>query len=290
VDEMMDRGIMNITGRPTVQEAWLSLVKTQDVIGIKVYSKPGANSGTRPAVVASAIKGLLKAGIPPNQIIIWDKEYDAMVRAGYYALGRELGVDVAAVSETGYDTEKFYERALIGNLAWGDLEFGRKGDGIGRKSFISRLVSRRITRIISISPMYNHNHIGVTGHLYSLTMGSVDNTIRFETNPTQMAEAIPEIFALDLFADRVALNITDALICQYQGEQSSMLHYSTALCQLRFSRDPVALDVISASEIEAQRKHTAMEWKIPKNELFSNASLLELGISNPKQIRIDYLH
>jgi len=54
--------------------------------------------------------------------------------------------------------------------------------------------------------------------------------------------AVPEIYALPVLSDRVALNIVDALICQYQGEERSLLHYTAALNQLRFSRDPVALE------------------------------------------------
>ena len=48
---IVERGILGITGRKTVREAWGSLVSTQDTVGIKVFSAPGPNSGTRPAVV-----------------------------------------------------------------------------------------------------------------------------------------------------------------------------------------------------------------------------------------------
>ena len=41
----------------TVAGACRSLVSTQDVVGIKVYSAPGPNSGTRAAVVAAADRG-----------------------------------------------------------------------------------------------------------------------------------------------------------------------------------------------------------------------------------------
>ena len=115
--------------------------------------------------------------------------------------------------------QTFYnpDTAIIGNLVWGDLEFGKKGEGVGRKSFVSRLVSRQITKIISIAPLLNENEAGICGHLYSLAMGSVDNTLRFEGDPDRLAVAVPEIYALPVLGDRVALNITDALIGQYEG-------------------------------------------------------------------------
>ncbi len=52
---MVNRAITNLTHCATVPEAWRSLVATQDVVGIKVVSAPGPNSGTRPAVVAAVI-------------------------------------------------------------------------------------------------------------------------------------------------------------------------------------------------------------------------------------------
>src|SRR6266496_2242372 len=58
---MVNRGITNLTEKPTVPLAWLSLLSTQDIVGLKVFSTPGPNSGTRPPVVAAVVEGLLAA-------------------------------------------------------------------------------------------------------------------------------------------------------------------------------------------------------------------------------------
>jgi hypothetical protein len=55
---------------------------------------------------------------------------------------------------------------------------GRKGEGVGRRSFVSKLLTQDITKLINVTPMLNHNSAGVTGHLYSLAFGSVDNVYR----------------------------------------------------------------------------------------------------------------
>ena len=57
------------------------MLSTQDIVGIKVYSSPGADSGTRPAVVAAIIDGLLEAKLPPRNIIVWDKQAEDLRRA-----------------------------------------------------------------------------------------------------------------------------------------------------------------------------------------------------------------
>jgi hypothetical protein len=274
--------------------AWQSLISPKEIVGIKVFSSPGPNAGTRPALVGALIEGLLEARVPPTNIIIWDKHQVDLRRAGFVELGEHYGVQVQGSADCGYDEEVFYspDRPILGQLVWGDVEFGRKGEGIGRRSFVSKLLTKRITKIISVTPLLNHNSAGVSGHLYSLAMGSVDNTIRFENDVSRLSTAVPEIYALPALGDRVVLNITDALICQYQGEQRGLLHYSTALNELRFSKDPVALDLLSLRELE----RTRLASKIPilrdqsltnQLELLANASLLELGVSDSENIQVE---
>lgn len=287
VRSMVERGVLAQTGKATVTEAWRSLVKTNDVVGLKVFSAPGHTSGTRPTVVAAVVEGLLAAGLPSTNIVIWDRQLVDLRIAGYFELAERYGVRIAAAASAGWDEKTYYENSLLGNLVWGDAEFGRKGDGIGRKSFVTKLVARDLTRHISIAPLMNHNLAGVSGHFYSLAFGSVDNTLRFESTARALAEAVPEVFALPALYDRLALCITDALICQYQGENLTRLHYAKSLGQLRFSKDPVALDTLSLAELEAQRQKAGIPSAKFSSELYKNAALLELGINDARQIRVE---
>jgi hypothetical protein len=287
---MVDRGITTLTGKPTVPEAWRSLVSTQDVVGLKVYSVPGPNAGTRPAVVAAVIEGLLAAGLPPQHIVVWDKQTTDLRLAGFFDLAEQYGIRVEGSAQRSWDPRTFYESSLLGNLLWGDLEFGQKGKGIGRRSYVSKLVSQELTKIINITPLLNHNLIAVSGNLYSLAIGSVDNVVRFESDPDRLANAVPEIYALPALSDHVVLNIVDALICQYEGEEHGELHYSATLNELRFSRDPVALDVLSVQDMERQRG-TANPALAKRNmDLYNNAALLELGVSDLKRIQVETVH
>jgi hypothetical protein len=289
VQTMVDLAVTNFTGKTTAAEAWRSLVSSQDVIGIKVFSAAGELSGTRPIVVAAVIHGLLAAGLPATNIIIWDKHADDLRAAGFFKLAAQLGVRAAGAVETGYDPTNFYlpDSAVIGNLLYGDLEFGQKGEGVGRKSFVSLLVSRQIKKIISIAPLLNENEIGACGQLYSLALGGVDNTFRFESDADRLAVAVPEIYALPALGDRVALDITDALIGQYEGSSRGLLQYSFVLDQLWFSRDPVALDTLAIKELEHERRALdAPEFK-PNLELYANAALLQLGVNDTNKIRVE---
>ena len=289
VQVMVERGVTNLTGKPTVAAAWGSLATTQDVVGIKVFSAPGALSGTRPAVVAAVVHRLLDAGVARGHIIIWDR-YEADLRAaGYVKLAAQLGVRTAGAMDFSYDPTNFYnpDTAIIGHLVWGDLEFGKKGEGVGRRSFVSKLVSRHITKIISIAPLLNDNHAGVCGHLYGLAVGSVDNTLRFEGDADRLAVAVPEIYALPALSDRVVLNITDALIGQYEGGEKGLLQYSEVPNQLWFSLDPVALDTLALKELDRVRRKLDAPAIKPNLELYTNAALLQLGVNDPARIPVE---
>jgi hypothetical protein len=115
----------------------------------------------------------------------------------------------------------------------------------------------------------------------------VDNLARFESEASRLATAIPEIYAMTNLSDHVVLSIVDALICQYEGQESGLLHYSTVLNELRFSRDPVALDVLSLKELERQRESAISSSGKTNMDLYSNAALLELGVADPKRIQVE---
>ena len=288
IHALVQRGITNFARVANVADAWRTVAKTNDVIGIKVFSAPGP-VGTRVAVVEGVIEGLLAAKVPTNNIVVWDFRLLDLRRAGFGELTTRYGVRIAGALDEGWDESAFYESSLLGQLVAGDLEFQKKGDAIARKSFVTKLLAKRITKIINVSPMLNHNSAGVCGNLYSLAMSSVDNTIRFEGDPGKLATVVPELYALRQIGDRVVLNITDALICQFYGEQIAHLHYSIALNELRFSADPVALDVLSVEELQRQREREFPDVPVRTNRfgLYQNAELLELGTAARNRIDVE---
>ena len=92
---------------------------------------------------------------------------------------------------------------------------------------------------------------------------------------------------MPILGDRVALNIVDALVAQYEGEQRTLLHYSEALNQIRISRDPVALDVLSVLELNRLRPNPLPDQVRTNFTLFSNAALLQIGNSDTTRMTIE---
>jgi hypothetical protein len=287
VQEMLTRGLLKLAGTADLKSAWLKFVAPTDIVGIKVYSGPGPNSGTRPAVVEAVVQGLLQAGVPPTNIIIWDRRMVDLQLAGFGNLADRYNIRLASSVRAGYDENVAYTNSVLGSLVAGDLEFDRDGATTGRKSYLTKLATQTLTKIISVAPLLNHNWAGVCGHLYSVAMGTIDNSSRFEGSPIRLAQAVPEVYAIPALSDHVVLNITDALIGQYQGEEMSLLHYSTELNQIWLSKDPVALDVLAVQELEREREAHKIPSLGDNHELFENAAVMELGVDDLSEIRLD---
>lgn len=281
VRRMVDRGIRDLGGSENLTNAWRRFIKPNDVVGFRVLSAPGPVAGTRPAVVDALAQSLLSIGHKPDRIVVWDRRASDLVLAGYTRLAARLGIRCVATEEAGWDETHYYSNATIGRLIVGDLEFPKRFErDVGKKSHISTLLTRDVTRIIPVTPVASHNQTGVSGQLSALSLGAVDNTLRFENDLHVQAEVLPEIVALDDIFPKLAFGVSDALICQYRGEERTLLHYAVALDELRFSTDPVALDVQALADIEAGRKANPIDGERPfVSDLYKNAALLEIGVS-----------
>jgi hypothetical protein len=294
VTEMITEGLLQLTKKPDINSAWLSLVSPRDTIGIKVNAVPGKIGGTRIEVVDTVVKGLLKAQVPPDHIVIWDASIKELSTAGFDNLAKRHNIRIAGSKDAGWDKSVVYDSPIVGTLITGDAEFKSGEEITSRKSYLSRLISQELTRIISIQPLINHNKVGVSGHLVGLTRGSVDNNRRFGISNAILVESIPNIIALEdkeqkrHIGDKIALCITDALYFQYFGQSKALLHYTEPLGQLRFSTDPVALDILSIEELEQQRQRLKIEFQPPRSILYKNATWLQIGESDPAKLRVEY--
>lgn len=293
VRALVDRGVKTLAGTNHLASAWRALLTTNGVyaanelIGIKVASGIRTGGGTRWETVAAVVESLLAAGLTPGQIAVWDRSSSDLESTGFGVLKTRYQVRLLGAMEAGYDAKTFYDAPFLGEPGAGDLEFGRKGEGVGRRSHITRLITGGITRIIHIAPLRSDRRAGVTGHLAGISLDSLDNTQRFSRDQNWFEQAVVEILALPAFDNRVALCLTDALLCQYQGGQETLLHYTAALNQLWFSRDPVALDVLAVRELERLRALAKMEPLQPRMILYENAALMGQGVNDLRRIRVE---
>ena len=261
---------------------WRRLISPTDRLGIKVHSQPGPLVGVSPAVVAGLVDTLLEDGIKGSQITVWDRHLHDLHKAGFQALAQEKGIRLAGAFQTGYAESITYENEIVGQLVWGDFEYDSTKEKSSRISHLTRLVAEEFDKIINVAPLLNHNSAGVSGLLWSLAMGSIDNSRRFQNVRSRMEIAVPEIYGTPELADRVILNLYDALICQYRGQKESLLHYSVPLNEVWVGQDAVAMDALALRVLKEERMKAGSTVKPHPLELLENAELLELGKAAPE--------
>ena len=95
----------------------------------------------------------------------------------------ELGVRLAGAQEEGYDSEVSYEAPLVGQLVFGDLEFGKANEaGVGRRSFVTKILTQQVCAHFGDSSIDQSLSRGVHGNLVGLSRGAFDNFLRFEVD------------------------------------------------------------------------------------------------------------
>ncbi len=198
---MLDRALPKFTGQPNARVAWRALVTPADVIGLKVDAQHGPMAGTRPAVVEAVARSLLDAGIPAQQIVIWDRSLEELQKAGYARMAKAIGVRLAGARDAGYESLPNFDATFTHTLQPGDRHFGKPEELQSRRlSHLSKLLTREITCIINLHPLIAHPITGSRGHLDALGLDSLDNTLRFDKSPHHLRLAIPNLYLLAAYS------------------------------------------------------------------------------------------
>ena len=117
-DEMLTNAMLRLTGKSTPDQSWGSLFKPEDVVGIKVNALGGKRIATHPGVVEAVVAGLKRAGVPENNIIVWDRLTDELQKAGY-------GINRSGRGVGCYGTDKSYDPNPEMSGSIGSLRFKR---------------------------------------------------------------------------------------------------------------------------------------------------------------------
>jgi hypothetical protein len=292
--QMVDNAILKLTSAQDIGTAWTRLgITPKDVVGIKVATMGGPLLSSHRAVVQAICDGLRAAGVPPSQIIIWDKDARDMVEAGYTPVAASddrVAID-SVFPGTGYDPDAVYKNGLLGTLIWGDSDFvhhdddlmaaasqavknkgyGDTGasassqpadDSLNTSAFLpqtsnvshfARVVSTLCTKIINVPVLIDNPAIGLNGCLGSLALACVDNNRRFQGDPTYGDPAIDEIVSNDLLRRKVVVHIMDALVAQYAGGPRFDPVFTKSIGAIYVSRDPVAIDALVLRRMEQWR-------------------------------------
>ncbi|MEO6052895.1 MAG: DUF362 domain-containing protein [Chthoniobacterales bacterium] len=302
VSTMVDGLVMTITGKRNTRDAWLSLVRPTDRVGIKVSTTGGEISGTHPEIVDAIVEGLINAGIPKEQIIVWDRRKQDLLAAGfttknpYYQLHwvDEDGGD-------GYDKKNPITAPVLGKLIWGDQSFKKRSamrfsevlsqkDQLSDESHVANTLANRVTKIINIPTLSDSYYTGVGGAIPNMTLSNLDNWRRFIKPPMYGDPYLAEIYSDPKIAGKVVLTVLDAIVIQYAGGPFPDPRYASNYFGIYMSKDPVAIDATAMRIIDEYRVPRRLPKIEPISTYIQSAASIGLGNFNEnliEKIKVD---
>ena len=231
---MLDQAVAKLTGHSNPEQAWKSLFKPDDVVGIKINGLGGRGATTNPEIAYAAANAVIRTGIKPSQIIIWENRQDFLLSAGFKLNKDGEGIRVIAVGND-WEEEPTQSGSINGRLA--------------------KVLTRDITALINIPFMKDHQMAGITGALKN-HYGSFHNPMMCHNNHCD--PLIADVNLIPVIRNKTRLIIMDALRPFANGgpiyNQPSMWHYHGLLV----SRDPVAVDAMAWKIIDDRRKETGL--------------------------------
>ncbi|MDX1778748.1 MAG: DUF362 domain-containing protein [Thermodesulfobacteriota bacterium] len=234
-DQMLEKALLRLTDTSTLESAWGALFTPDDIVGIKVNALGGKRIATQPVIVDAIVTGLKRAGVPENNIVVWDRLTDELQKAGYRINRSKTGVRC-------YGTDTNYEREpeMSGSIG----------------SCFSRILSSQCTALINVPVLKDHDLAGVSISLKNF-YGAIHNPNKYHDNNCD--PYIADVNKHTYIKDKLRLIVCDATTLLYHGGPAYKPQYAVNYCGVLVSRDPVAVDTIGVKLIEDVRREKGLE-------------------------------
>jgi hypothetical protein len=215
--EMLDAGLVRLTGITDAPAAWASLFRPSERIVIKVNAFRNSLIWTHPPLVTALTDRLQAAGIPPEQITIFDYYTSELETAGF-----AINPDGAGIRCLGTD-DRYSTSVALGNYSVRVSDILKEADAL-----------------INVPILKAHMLSGMTFALKN-HYGSVDQPGSIHS----FYACLPALNALPEIKDRTRLIVGDILTAclQYAGSFPYWTADHTG-DSILVSADPVAHDVI----------------------------------------------
>ena len=233
---LVDRAVAAACNRDAPVEAWKSIVRPGETVGLKVNCLSGKGGSTSIALVEAVCERLQQAGIPPRSIVIWDRLTSDLEEAGHRTGARKDRIRCLGNDEAGYESEL----AVFGSVG----------------SLLSNTLTRTCDAVINLPVLKDHGIVGVTMALKNL-FGAIHNPNKYHLNGGD--PYVADVYMLPPIRQKVRLTICDALAPQYEGGPSYMPQWVWPYRGVLASRDPVALDATGWRIIERKRAELGLK-------------------------------
>jgi hypothetical protein len=305
IADMVRKGITSLTGKD-MKGSFGLLFDKKDIVGIKVNPVGPPLINTRPEVVDAVVKWLTDAGLPPENIVIWDR-FDYMLKDAGFTTERFKGIKVEGLQTMDENGNKWKDKdgnhLSINNFDKNVFLFakGVVGKGVpgypndefylnqhvfnGEYSYFGKLVTQRLTKIINIAA-YKNSGQAISMATKNIGFGALCNVGRL--HGPLFLKTNTQVIAAPVIRDKMVLNITDGLRGQYDGGPDKNAQFVYPNHSLYFATDPFALDMICHNELKEKRR--AMGGTVNDNPRFTEyltyGESLGLGVADVGKITV----
>ena len=252
--ESLEEGLCIALNKSSSAAAWQSILRKDDKILLKFNRADADRLFTSETMAEVLIGSILTAGFEPGQITL----LEAGVRASW--------ADELAKPEFGW-TQKVYDF------------------GSGKEQLLRAV--ENATAIINVPFLKAHRIAGMTGCLKNLSHGLIRRPALYHAD--QCCPYIPDIVAMPVIRGKLRLNIMNALRIIYDTRPDTARDPVDAASALVIGTDPVAVDTVGQTVLDAMRLEKALKPVTAEPGLVLQHRLAAekgLGINNMEYIEL----
>ena len=263
LSQMLDAGITRLTGINDARQAWAALFSPSERIAIKVNTIMSSSFWTPVPLVMAVAQSLQDAGIPAEQIIIFDRDASELKNAGF-TINKD-GPGVRCTNTTQY--AKGYK--LVG------INAGLSETLLGCDALINMPILK------------SHSNAGISFSMKN-HYGTFQRPTGFYHSGKGIQRGIAELNAWPDIKDRTRLIVGSLL--NFVGASSWTWSNALPGDSLLFSFDPVAADAYALQEFQ---KVVTLSGPSPKTvkalatPWITNAALLGVGTDDPSKYQVN---
>ena len=205
-------------------------------MGIKLNCLGGRGLSPSPPLVRAFTDLLVEAGLTRSRIVLFERTERELARAGFSPDPKGAPRVMAHDSPgCGYESEP----ELHGSIG----------------SCFARILTRKIDALVSFGVVKDHDLAGVSLGLKNL-YGLIHNPNKYHDG--NCSPYVADVAGAPPVRGKLRLVICDGLTAQYKGGPASSPRYQWRAGLVLASTDPVALDAVGASLLDAKRTETGV--------------------------------
>jgi uncharacterized protein (DUF362 family) len=259
----ISRSLTELLDVEKAAQAWRTLFRPEDRVGIKVNTLSGRRLSTHPGLIRAIVKGLRMAGITEKNILIWDRMTEELDRAGF-TIRSSGGVRCFGTDALGYERDL----RMVGSIG----------------SCFSRILTDFCTALVNVPVLKDHDLAGVTLGMKNF-FGAIHNPNKYHDN--SCSPYVADLNSHSLIRDKLRLIVCDGLIALCHGGPAYKGRWVWNYRGLLIGLDPVALDRVGAGIIGKRRHEVglpSLKDSGREAKYIDVAAQLGLGVSDPKEI------